>query len=185
MHGQTLESSLDEAGIVREGLPTKLMSPADRRKELRRRLKAELKSLYKGKKPEYEREADLWVSDLRKGYDQVIEDYVLAGTVRRFHKHVRVRHLFKIKWTPEISARIEAAMKQASPKSHHEATELYPRPFTLDELEAMLDEFDAICELTKPSDGKATGNGTVRATPEQATIDGELAAKVAKIPQAS
>jgi energy-coupling factor transporter ATP-binding protein EcfA2 len=186
LHGHTLESSLDEAGIVREGLPTKLMSPADRRKELRRRLKFELNPMFKGKKPEYERDADLWVGDLRKAYDQLIEDYVLAGTVRRFSQHVRVRHLFMITWTPEIASRIEAAMKQASPKTHHEATELYPRAYTPDELEAMFDEFEEICELTAPKNGKAAaGKGGVNQESEQTTLEDELVAKVATLPQAS
>ncbi len=184
LHGHTLESSLDEAGIVREGLPTKLMSPADRRKELRRRLKHELKTLFKGKKPDYEREADLWVADLRKGYDQLIEDYVLAGTVRRYNPHVRVRHLFMITWTLEIAERVEAAMKQASPKSHHEAPELYPRAYTPDELESMLIEFEEICDLTKPKKIK-DGKGDVNEESGQATIEDELVAKVASMPQAS
>jgi energy-coupling factor transporter ATP-binding protein EcfA2 len=184
LHGHTLESSLDEAGIVREGLPTKLMSPADRRKELRRRLKYELAPLFKGKEPDYEPGADLWVADLRKAYDQLIEDYVLAGTVRRYSPHVRVRHLFMITWTLEIASRIETAMKQASPKSHHEAPELYPRAYTPDELEAMLVEFEAICELTKPKKIKA-GEGDVKQESEQTTIEDELVAKVASMPQAS
>lgn len=184
LYGKTLESSLDEAGIVQESLPTKLMSPADRRKELRRRLKHELKPLFKGKKPEYERESDLWVVDLRKGYDQLIEDYVLAGTVRRYSPHVRVRHLFMITWTQAISERIEAAMKQASPKSHHEALELYPRAYTPDELEAMLAEFEEICELTKPQKLK-DGKGDVNEESEQTTIEDELVAKVASMPKAS
>jgi ABC-type uncharacterized transport system ATPase subunit len=184
LHGHTLESSLDEAGIVREGLPTKLMSPADRRKELRRRLKYELAPMFKGKKPEYERDADLWVADLRKAYDQLIEDYVLAGTVRRYSNHVRVRHLFMITWTPQIAERIEAAMKQASPKSHHEAPERYPRPYTPDELETMLVEYEEICELTKP-EKKKVAKGDVKQEPTQTTIDDELVAKVVSIPQAS
>jgi hypothetical protein len=184
LHGHTLESSLDEAGIVREGLPTKLMSPADRRKELRRRLKHELKPLFKGKKPEYERKADLWVADLRKAYDQLIEDYVLAGTVRRYNPHVRVRHLFMITWTLAIAERIEAAMKQASPKSHHEAPELYPRAYTPDELETMLVEFEEVCDLTKPKKIK-DGKGAVNEESEQTTIEDELVAKVASMPPAS
>ncbi len=160
LHGQTLERSLDEVGIVRDELPTKAMSPSDRRKELRRRLRFELTPMFKGQKPEYERAADLWVSDLRKGYDQVIEDYVLAGTVRRYHKHVRMKQLFQVKWSLEIVERIEKAMKQASPKTHHEALELYPRAHTADELGAMLNEFDAICDLTAPKSEK-------QADPEQ------------------
>ena len=186
LHGHTLVSSLDEAGIVREGLPTKLMSPADRRKDLRRRLRFELKPMFKGKKPEYERAADLWVVDLRKAYDQVIEDYVLAGTVRRFNRHVRVRQLFMVKWTPEIASRIEAAMKTASPKTHHEAPELYPRPYTPDELEAMLVEFEEIADRTSPKNGKAAaGSGDVEQERGQTTLDDELVAKVSTLPQAS
>lgn len=186
LHGHTLEFSLEETGIVREGLPTKLMSPADRRKELRRRLKHELRPLFKGKKTTYEREADLWVADLRKAYDQLIEDYVLAGTVRRWSNHVRVRHLFMITWTRQIAERIEAAMKQASPKSHHEALELYPRAHTPDELEVMLVEFEEICALTKPEKLKDSKGG-VKQEPGQATIEGELiaAAKVSTLPHAS
>jgi hypothetical protein len=176
LHGHTLESSLDEAGIVREGLPTKLMSPAHRRKELRRRLRFELTPRFKGKKPEYERDADLWVADLRKAYDQLIEDYVLAGTVRRYSHHVRVRHLFMITWTRVIAERIEAAMKQASPKSHHEAPELYPRPHTPEELEAMLVEFEEICDLTKPKNAK-DASGVKEHASEQTTIEEELAAE--------
>jgi ABC-type transport system involved in cytochrome c biogenesis ATPase subunit len=167
VHGQTLERSLDETGIVRDGLPTKTMSPSARRKELRRQLSFELTPMFNGQKSEYERAADLWVTDLRKGYDQVIEDYVLAGTVRRYHKHVRVKQLFQVTWTPEIAERIEQAMKEASPKSHFEALELYPRACTPDELTAMLEEFDAICELTVPKSGKEDALN-------KATIDDEL-----------
>lgn len=62
-----------------------------------------------------------------------------------------MRQLFKVTWTLELAKRIEQAIKQASPKAHHEAPDLYPRPRTPDELEVMLAEFDAICELTAPA----------------------------------
>jgi hypothetical protein len=89
-----------------------------------------------------------------------------------------------ITWTPQIAERIEAAMKQASPKSHHEAPERYPRPYTPDELETMLIEYEQICELTKP-EKKKVAKGDVKQEPTQTTIDDELVAKVASIPQAS
>jgi len=182
LHGRTLERSLDEVGIVREGLPTKTMAPAARRKELRKRLRFELTKMFEGKRPEYEREADVWETDLRDGYDQVIEEYVLAGTVRRYQKNVRIRQLYKLKWSVEIVERIDKAMKQVSPKSHFEPLELYPRAHTPDELGAMLDEFDAICELTAPKPEKLAEDED-----EQTAIDEELVsqAKAAGLSQAS
>jgi ABC-type transport system involved in cytochrome c biogenesis ATPase subunit len=180
--GQTLERSLDEVGIVREGLPTKTLAPSARRKELRKRLRFELTKMFEAKKPEYEREADLWETDLRDGYDQVIEEYVLAGTVRRYQKNVRIRQLYKLKWSLEIVERIDKAMKQASPKSHFEPLELYPRAHTPDELGAMLDEFDAICDRTAPKQEKQAEDED-----EQTTFDKELVsqAQAAGLLQAS
>ena len=68
-------------------------------------------------------------------------------------------------------------MKKASAKAHHEAVDLYPRPFTPDELRAMLDEFDEICDLTAPKEELA----------DQPPIDEELLvqAEVAGLSQAS
>ncbi len=182
LHGQTLERSLDEVGIVREGLPTKTLAPSARRKELRKRLRFELTKMFEAKKPEYEREADLWETDLRDGYDQVIEEYVLAGTVRRYQKNVRIRQLYKLRWSLEIVERIDKAMKQASPKSHFEPLELYPRAHTPDELGAMLDEFDAICGLTAPKREKQAEDED-----EQTAFDEELVsqAQAAGLSQAS
>jgi len=182
LYGQTLERSLDEVGIVREGLPTKTLAPSARRKELRKRLRFELTKMFEAKKPEYEREADLWETDLRDGYDQVIEEYVLAGTVRRYQKNVRIRQLYKLKWSLEIVERIDKAMRQVSPKSHFEPLELYPRAHTPDELGAMLDEFDAICDLTAPKQEKQAEDED-----EQTAFDEELVsqAQAAGLSQAS
>jgi ABC-type transport system involved in cytochrome c biogenesis ATPase subunit len=155
LHGQTLERTQDRVGVVRDELPIKAVSPSRRRKELRHRLRYELAPLHKRQDRAYEREADTWVVDLRKGYDQLIEEYLLGGVVRRNSQHVRVRNLFKVKWTLERAKRIELAMKKASPKAHHESVELYPRPRTPDELEVLLAEFDAICEETAPREEAA------------------------------
>lgn len=47
---------------------------------------------------------------------------------------MRVRQLYAVKWSLVISERIDNAIAQASPKSHHEPLELYPRAYTPDEL---------------------------------------------------
>jgi hypothetical protein len=101
---------------------------------------------YKRQDSLYEQEADRWVADLRKAYEQVIEDTVLNGTVRRFSAHVRVRKLHDVKWTPEIAERIDKAMRKASPKAHHEPLVLHPGPHTPAQLTAMFEEFSSLYE---------------------------------------
>jgi ABC-type multidrug transport system ATPase subunit len=120
--GQTLQRANRQVGVVSDDLPTQAMSPSKRCKNLRHRLKTVLEPLHHREDPTYEREADAWTTDLRKAYDQLIEDYVLAGTVRRWHAQVRVRQLRQVKWSMDVVKRIEAGMKQASVKTHHEAT---------------------------------------------------------------
>ena len=120
LHGQTLQRAFHRVGVLRDELPTKTLSPSKRRTNLRHRLRTELQPLYNRQDPNYECEADAWVTDLRKAYDQLIEDYVLAGTVRRWHAQVRVRRLRHIKWSPDIVARIVAGMKKAANKTHCE-----------------------------------------------------------------
>lgn len=189
VHGRTLERTNGRVGVVREELPTKNLSPSKRRKELRRRLRRELVPLYEKQDSGYEAAADDWVVDLRKGYDQLIEEYLLAGVVRRNHQQVRVRQLFKVKWTLELAKRIEKAMKQTSTKAHHESPELYPEPRTPKQLERLLEEFDAVCEETKPknegdclADDDASVTDVARSTPVEpivpmAVISDELVAK--------
>jgi hypothetical protein len=94
--------------------------------------------------------ADTWVLELRKAYDQLIEDYLLAGVVRRSSQHVRVRNLHDVTWTRELVERIDAAMKPLSSKAHHEALEHYPKALPPDRLEALLDEYAELRKLARP-----------------------------------
>ncbi len=155
LHGQTLERAFHRVGMVAGELPTKMLGPAKRIRVLRNRLRFELVPKHKRQCPTYEQEADRWVNDLRKAYDQLIEDTVLNGTVRRFSSHVRVRRLHDVKWTPEIAKRIDAAMRKASPKAHHEPLELHPGPHSPEQLTNMLDELSTLHEEMngKPEEG--------------------------------
>jgi len=121
--------------------PARFALPVD---NLRHRLRFELLPKHKHQDPAYEQESDRWVADLRKAYDQIIEDTVLNGTVRRFNAHVRVRQLHGVKWTPDIAKRIDAGLREASPKAHHEALALHPGAHSPKELEAMLDKLDSL-----------------------------------------
>lgn len=103
------------------------MSPSRRCKALRHRLRTELEPLHRSQDPRYEAEADRWTTDLRKAYDQLIEDYLLAGTVRRWHAQVRVRQLRHVKWSMDVVERVEAGMKRAANKTHHEANAVFAR----------------------------------------------------------
>lgn len=144
LHGQTLQRAFHRVGMVAEELPLKLLGTNKQLKQLRRRLRFELRPKHTHQDPAYEQEADRWVIDLRKAYDQIIQDTVLNDVVRRFHAHVQVRRLHGVKWTVEIAERIDAAVRKTSPKAHHEALALHPAPHTPEELEAMLDELAAL-----------------------------------------
>jgi len=144
LHGQTLRRAFHRAGTVAFEFPTKLLGPAKRLRALRHRLRAELSPKHKHEDPQYEQLADAWLTDLRKAYDQIIEDTVLAGTVRRFSSHVRVRRLHEVKWTPQIATRIDKAMRKASPKAHHESLALHPEPLGPADLSRMLDELESL-----------------------------------------
>lgn len=150
LHGQTLQRAFHHVGMVAGDLPTKMLGTAKQIRALQHRLKSEVIPRHKRQEPSYEQEADRWVNDLRKAYDQVIEDTVLNGTVRRFSSHVRVRQLHGVKWTPQIASRIDRAMRKASPKAHHEPLALHPSPHTPEQLAAMLDELRSLYEEMSP-----------------------------------
>ena len=134
-----------------------MLGPAKQINQLTHRLKHVLRPKHQHGDPLYEQEADRWVLDLRKAYDHVIESTMLNGAVRRFSTHVRVRNLHEIQWTPDRAKRIDAAMKRASPKAHHEALALQPAPHKPDELQAMLDELNS--RLVRRDEGQADRGG--------------------------
>ena len=144
LHGQTLQRAFHRVGMVSGELPSKMLGTGKQITSLRHRLRFELRPLHKRQDPTYEQEADRWVNDLRKAYDQIIEDTVLNDVVRRFNAHVQVRRLHGIRWTSEIAKRIDAAMRKASPKAHNEALALHPAPHTPDELDMMLTDLTAL-----------------------------------------
>ncbi|MDX6451416.1 MAG: hypothetical protein QOH16_1465 [Gaiellaceae bacterium] len=181
IHGQTLHRAFGEAGVVRESLPTEAMSPRDRRRDLGKRLRFELTPMFKKEDPEYAAAAKQWVGDLRDGYEQIVECYVVANTMRRFRTQIRMKQLSKMRWSPDLASRIYKGWQRASPKKHFEATERYPRPHEPHELEQMLGEFEAICNEIAP---KEKGE-PAKAPGEQTTLEDELVGQVASFPAAS
>jgi ABC-type dipeptide/oligopeptide/nickel transport system ATPase subunit len=151
LHGQALRRAYHAVGVVDPDLPWNAKSPMERLKALRHRLKSELKPLFKGNDPRYEREAELWTLDLRKGYERLIEVYVLGGTVERQARHIQVRKLHKVRWSPEVAQEIDAAVKELSAGAHQGPLGQQPTPLPLAKLEQMLERYAAICEQTKPS----------------------------------
>lgn len=150
LHGQALTRAFHAVGVVDRDLPWNARSPMERLRSLRHRLKTELKPLFKGNDPRYEREAELWVLDLRKAYERLIENYVLAGTIERQARHIQVRKLHKVKWSPELAKRIDAAVKELSAGAHQGPLGQQGAPLPLSKLELLLDKFAALCEETKP-----------------------------------
>jgi ABC-type dipeptide/oligopeptide/nickel transport system ATPase subunit len=150
LHGQALRRAYHAVGVVEPDLPWNAKSPMGHLKALRHRLKSELKPLFKGNDPRYEREAELWTLDLRKAYERLIEVYVLGGTVERQARHIKVRNLHQVRWSPELAREIDAAVKELSAGAHQGPLGQQPSPLPLPKLEARLEKFAAICEQTKP-----------------------------------
>jgi ABC-type dipeptide/oligopeptide/nickel transport system ATPase subunit len=150
LHGQALTRASHAVGVVDRDLPWNAKSPRERLKTLRHRLKSELRPLAKRHDPRYEREVDLWVLDLRKSYERLIEVYVLAGIVERQARQVQVRKLHQVKWTPELAAKIDAAYKELSPGAHEGPLAQQPSPASFAKLETLLGKFEALVKETRP-----------------------------------
>ena len=155
VHGQALTRAFHSVGVVDPDLPWSAKSPMDRLKALRHRLKSELRPLYKGNDPRYEREAALWALDLRKAYERLIEVYVLGGIVERQVRNVHIRKLHKVRWSPEIAAKIDAAVKELSPGAHQGPLAQQGGRVPLSKLEALLEKYEALCAETKPARERA------------------------------
>ncbi len=165
LHGQALERAYHSVGVVASNLPWEVRSPMERAKALRHELKSRLKPLYKGNDPLYEQEAQRWKLELRKGYERMIEVYVLGGTVERQARNIRVRNLHKVRWTPELAREIDAAIKELSGGAHQEPLGQQGAPLAPARLEGLLEKFAALCAQAKPGpgadrDGAADGTKT-------------------------
>jgi energy-coupling factor transporter ATP-binding protein EcfA2 len=153
LHGQALRRAYHSVGVVERDLPWNAKSPMGHLKALRHRLKTELRPLFKGNDPRYEREAELWTLDLRKAYERLIEVYVLGGTVERQARHIKVRNLHQVRWSPELAREIDAAVKELSGGAHQNPLGQQPSAPPLTKLEARLEKFESICEQTKRERG--------------------------------
>jgi energy-coupling factor transporter ATP-binding protein EcfA2 len=155
VHSQALTRADGEVGVVSSDLPWQARSPMERLRALRHELKSELRPLYKGRDSRYERRAQQWLLDLRRGYERLIEIYLLNGVVERQALPIRVQKLHGIRWTPELAEEIDVAMREVSGGAHQEP--LGRQGPTLTRLEALLDKFEALCERTKPGGSRGSG----------------------------
>jgi len=150
LHGQALERVFHNVGVVDPNLPWEVKSPMERAKALRGELKGRLISAYKSNDPSYPQEAQRWKLELRKGYERMIEVYVLGGTIERQARNIRVRNLHKVRWSAELAQEIDAAVKELSGGAHQEPLGQHPTAPTPAKLESLLEKFAALCAKTKP-----------------------------------
>jgi len=153
IHAQTLVRADGEVGVVSSDLPWQARSPMERLRALRHELKTELRPLYKGRDSRYERRAQQWLLDLRRGYERLIEIYLLNGVIERQALPIRVQKLHGIRWTPELAEEIDIAMREVSGSAHQEP--LGRQGPSLTRLEVLLDKFQELCERTKPGSARA------------------------------
>ena len=151
LHGQALERVFHNVGVVDPGLPWEVKSPMERARALRQELKGRLNPLFKSNDPLYPQEAQRWKLELRKGYERMIEVYVLGGTIERQARTIRVRNLHKVRWSAELAMEIDAAVRELSGGAHQEPLGQQVAAPTPAKLEALLEKFAALCAKTKPS----------------------------------
>jgi len=163
VHAQTLVRADGEVGVVSSDLPWQARSPMERLRALRHELKTELRPLYKGRDSRYERRAQQWLLDLRRGYERLIEIYLLNGVIERQALPIRVQKLHGIRWTPELAEEIDIAMREVSGSAHQEP--LGRQGPSLTRLEALLDKFGELCERTKPGSARAEEASTQAPVP--------------------
>lgn len=150
LHGQALERVFHNVGVVDPNLPWEVKSPMERARALRQELKGRLKPLHKSNDPLYAQEAQRWQLELRKGYERMIEVYVLGGTIERQARNIRVRNLHKVRWSAELAREIDAAVKELSAGVHQEPLGQHSAAPTPAKLEGLLEKFAALCAKTKP-----------------------------------
>jgi energy-coupling factor transporter ATP-binding protein EcfA2 len=161
LHAQALVRADGEVGVVSSELPWQARSPMERLRALRHELKSELRPLYRGRDSRYERRAQQWLLDLRRGYERLIEIYLLNGVVERQALPIRVQKLHGIRWTPELAEEIDVAMREVSGGAHQEP--LGRQGPSLTRLEALLGKFEALCERTKPGSARGADPASAQA----------------------
>jgi ABC-type dipeptide/oligopeptide/nickel transport system ATPase subunit len=148
--GQALERVFHNVGVVDPDLPWEVKSPMERARALRQELKGRLNPLYKSNDPLYPQEAQRWRLELRKGYERMIEVYVLGGTIERQARNIRIRNLHKVRWSAELAREIDAAVKELSGGAHQEPLGQQVAAPTPAKLESLLEKFAALCAKSKP-----------------------------------
>jgi energy-coupling factor transporter ATP-binding protein EcfA2 len=169
VHGQALTRAFHSVGVVDADLPWAAKSPMERLRALRQRLKGELGPLHKSNDPRYEREVELWALDLRKAYERLIEVYVLGGTVERQARHIQVRKLHDVRWTPELAVEIDAAVKELSGGAHQRPLAQQGSPPPPAKMAELLEKYASLCERTKPGAAQDEAAAITRIGPARLT----------------
>jgi energy-coupling factor transporter ATP-binding protein EcfA2 len=71
---------------------------------------------------EYQRAISTWYERLRRAWERLVEEVILAGVVERFSPAVHTQQLKNVCWSEEIVERVERGMTRASAWVHDQPT---------------------------------------------------------------
>ena len=142
---QTVWRSGDLVGRTTDDLPFDAMKVKQRIGALADELQ-NLKPTDFGSPDEYQRAISTWYERLRRTWERLVEEVVLAGVVERFSPAVHTQQLKNVCWSDEIVERVERGVTRASAWVHDQPTS---ENSTLPGKQEMADDLDQISVLLK------------------------------------
>ncbi|MDL2294327.1 hypothetical protein LJC60_06820 [Ruminococcaceae bacterium OttesenSCG-928-D13] len=113
--------SLEQAGLVSDGLPFDKMNVKQRSKKLRDTLESKIRSAHKkGEVADYRRLAEQFYKDLRMTWERAVEEILFGDVVKRYSRNVSTQQLKDVKYTPENAEIVERNMTICSNKWLHD-----------------------------------------------------------------
>lgn len=117
---KTLDS-LEQAGLVSDGLPFDKMNVKARVSALRKSIQEEIRPAHKeNRAADYKRHVEIFYKNLRMSWERAVEEILFGDVVKRYSRNVATQQLKDVKYTQENAVTVEQNMTRCSNKLLHD-----------------------------------------------------------------